>query len=366
MVTDEVDTFKTHVTDSVEASGQAAKTDRKSVASREGQAVSMNETEKRNPPAEQSAPPPSAVMRPPRAWSAGATLPYPTFPSRPLPRSATSAAEAVGVLPNVVIIGAMKCGTTSLHEYLGYHPEIGMSERKETHFFVAEHNWSKGLSWYRQHFPERKKAVGESSPTYTRFPLYAGVPERMHMVVPSAKLLYCVRDPIKRMVSHYVHSFSLGRENRPFEEAMLARENNPYLLSSLYHYQLEQYLRFFDVGQLKVVVLEDLYKAPLPTLRDVFGFLGVDPTYEDSRFTRPSATMPAAATRRRNALKSFMVQRNVRGVYWLERNAPWVFGRPIEAPKVTPALRAELTAMLQDDVNALRALTGHRLAAWSL
>lgn len=328
----------------------------------------MNETETRNPPAEQSAPSPSAVLRPARAWNATTTLPYPAFPSRPLPRTRTQSvpAEAVGALPNVVIIGAMKCGTTSLHEYLGYHPEIGMSERKETHFFVAEHNWSKGLSWYRQHFPETKKVVGESSPTYTRFPLYAGVPERMHMVVPGAKLLYCVRDPIKRMVSHYVHSYSLGRENRPFEEAMLERENNRYLLSSMYHLQLEQYRRFYSPDQLKVVVLEDLYKAPLPTLQDVFAFLGVDPSYEDSRFTRASATMPAAATRRRNALKCFMARRKLRGVYWLERNAPWVFGRPIEAPKVTPALRAELTTVLQDDVNALRALTGHPLEAWSL
>jgi hypothetical protein len=293
------------------------------------------------------------------------TRPYPSRPTRPYQPEAARA-EAVGTLPNLIIIGAMKCGTTSLHEYLDCHPEISMSRRKETNFFVAEHNWSKGLTWYRSHFPDRKRIVGESSPNYTRFPLYAGVPERMHALLPGAKLLYCVRDPIKRMVSHYVHSYSLGREHRPFTEAMLERENNRYLLSSLYHFQLEQYRRFYGPDQIKVVALEDLYRDPLSTLQDVFAFLGVDPTYQDPRFTEASATMPAAATRRRSPLKNWMVARKLRGVYWLERNAPWVFGPPIKTPQVTPALRAELTAMLQEDVQALRALTGLSLKAWSL
>ncbi len=264
----------------------------------------------------------------------------------------------------------MKCGTTSLHEYLGYHPEIAMSRRKETNFFVQHQNWTKGLSWYRENFAEvrkpAQKVVGEASPNYTRFPAFSGVPERMHMVVPGARLLYCVRDPIKRLVSHYVHSYSLGRENRPFEEAVRGEGNNPYLLCSRYYYQLEQYLRLYDAGQIKVVALEDLKDDPTPILRDVFEFLGVDSAYEDARFTSASATMPPALKRRRSPLKSWMVRRNLRGVYWLERRTPWLFGPPIEPPVVSPELREELSDRLKDDVAALRSLTGLTLKSWSL
>lgn len=285
----------------------------------------------------------------------------PTYrPSKPLAR------EAVGALPNTVIIGAMKCGTTSLHEYLNCHPQVSMSARKETNFFVQGQNWSKGLGWYQQQFRKGTEVIGEASPNYARFPVFPGVPERMHMVVPNAKLIYCVRDPIKRMLSHYVHSYSLGREDRRLEQALLEPRDNAYALCSSYYYQLEQYLRYFDSSQIKLVVLEDLYQNPQETMRGVFEFLGVDAGYTDDRFSSASKTMPPAAGRRRSPLKSWMVENRVRGFYWLERNAPWVFGRPI--PKLQPSaeLLERLTEQLAPDVEALRQISGHDLAAWKV
>lgn len=338
---------------------------RKFTASSTGQAMSMTEIKR---PDNTSQPPAPAPLRSRSSAQAQAIrAPYLAPPLRPSYRPAPSvAAEAVGALPNTIIIGAMKCGTTSLHDYLSYHPSISMSRRKETNFFVHHQNWSKGLGWYRSHFPEANEVVGESSPNYARFPVFPGVPERMHMVVPGAKLILCVRDPIKRMVSHYIHSYSLGRENRSVEEAFRQRENNPYLLCSRYYYQLEQYLHYFDPSQIKLVVLEELYKNPEGTLQDVFGFLGVDPTYQDSRFASASKKMPAARTRRRSPLKSWMVRRNIKGFYWLERNLPWVYGPPIATPKLSPELRAELGERLGEDVAALRAFSGLKLEGWTL
>lgn len=274
--------------------------------------------------------------------------------------------DAVGATPNTLIIGAMKCGTTSLHEYLSYHPDISMSAQKETNFFVQEQNWSKGLGWYRQNFKPGAKVIGESSPNYARFPIYSGVPERIKLIVPGAKLILCVRDPIKRMLSHYVHSYSVGRENRSLEEALRDERHNPYLLCSQYQYQLEQYLPYFSPAQIKVVVLEDLETKPQETLQSVFEFLDVDSGYTDERFKRASRTMPPAETRRRSPLKSWMVRHRLRGFYWLERNTPWIFGRPISKPKLTPELHAELTEKLAPDVAALRAFSGHDLATWKL
>src|SRR5947208_13622101 len=99
-----------------------------------------------------------------------------------------------GALPNLVVIGAQKCGTSGLHYYLSLHPEISMSKPKELNFFIAERNYPRGLDWYRAHFDPTAKVRGESSPNYTAYPLHVGVPERMHSIVPDAKLLYLVRD----------------------------------------------------------------------------------------------------------------------------------------------------------------------------
>ena len=79
------------------------------------------------------------------------------------------------MLPNLIVIGAAKCGTTSLHEYLNEHPEISMSSEKELYFFVEEKNLGKGLAWYESQFDPSAPVRGESSPGYSAFPLYRGV-----------------------------------------------------------------------------------------------------------------------------------------------------------------------------------------------
>ena len=108
------------------------------------------------------------------------------------------------MLPNLIVIGAAKCGTTSLHEYLDLHPEVAMSREKELDFFVEEKHWGRGVEWYAAQF-EDAPVRGESSPSYTAYPRYRGVPERIRRVVPDAKLVYLVRDPVERIVSHFVH-----------------------------------------------------------------------------------------------------------------------------------------------------------------
>src|SRR5687768_8813331 len=102
-------------------------------------------------------------------------------------------------LPNLIIIGAMKCGTTSMHGYLRRHRQIEMSGTKELDFFIAGRNWEKGPDWYASQFPGGTAIRGESSPNYTSALIFPGVPERMHSVVPDARLLFMVRDPVDRI-----------------------------------------------------------------------------------------------------------------------------------------------------------------------
>src|SRR3954451_85173 len=119
-----------------------------------------------------------------------------------------------GALPNVVVIGGLKCGTTSLHHYLNLHPQIEMSRPKELNFFVAELNWPLGTEWYASHFSRQAPVGVESSPRYTSRPRFEGVAERIRSVLGEVRLIYVVRGPIDRMLSHYLHNVGGGYEHR--------------------------------------------------------------------------------------------------------------------------------------------------------
>jgi Sulfotransferase domain len=182
-------------------------------------------------------------------------------------------------LPTFVVIGAMKGGTVSLCHYLDDHPDVFIARGGtfgEPHFFVAETNWPRGLGWYESLFDgaDGVAAVGECSPGYSWAHVHRGVPERMAQVVPEARLVYVVRDPIARMQSMYMHQVSAGRERRRAEEAL---RDDPYLWPSMYGFQLAAFLDYFDRSQLLVIASEVLRERPREALSAVFGHLGVDP-----------------------------------------------------------------------------------------
>lgn len=179
-------------------------------------------------------------------------------------------------LPTFLVIGAMKAGTTSLYHYLRNHDEIFMSRIKELDFFVETHNWTRGLDWYRRQFCEGASAParGEASTLYTKYPEHRGVPERIAAVLPDVRLIYVVRHPIERLRSHYQHRVLTGAETDPPEVAVL--QNPVYLDCSRYAMQLEQYLEHFPREQILVVTSESLRAERAATVKEVYGFLGVD------------------------------------------------------------------------------------------
>ena len=188
-------------------------------------------------------------------------------------------------LPNLIIIGGLKCGTTSIHHYLGLHPEIHMSKPKELNFFVEELNWDLGLDWYRGRFDGRYPVRGESSPHYTNLPYFSGVPERIAEHVPDARLIYMVRDPISRILSHWAHAVGAGYETRPMEDA-LARADQTYVTRSRYWMQLQPYLEHFDRSQIEVITQEELQSDRKGTMRKAFRFAGVDEDFYSEQFER--------------------------------------------------------------------------------
>jgi hypothetical protein len=149
---------------------------------------------------------------------------------------------AGGALPNRLVIGGLKCGTTSLHHYLSLHPEVSMSRPKELNFFVAELNWELGSEWYASHFDRDARVRGETSPHYTNLPRFDGVAGRMRELLGAgARIVYMVRDPIERMLSHYFHNLGGGYDSRPIEQA-LGDPGSAYIARSRYAMQIAPYL----------------------------------------------------------------------------------------------------------------------------
>jgi hypothetical protein len=186
-------------------------------------------------------------------------------------------------LPTFVVIGAMKAGTVSLRHYLDDHPDVFLGRGGkfgEPNFFIAEYNWPRGRGWYESLFDGagQAAAIGECSPSYTMAPAFRGVPERMAQVVPAARLIYVVRDPIARMQSMYMHQVSAGRERRRAEAALL---DDRYLGPSRYGFQLAAFLDYFDRSQVLVIASEVLRDRPREALSAVFGHLAVDPAAAD-------------------------------------------------------------------------------------
>ena len=278
------------------------------------------------------------------------------------------------MLPNFVIIGTMKGGTTSLYHYLRAHPQVFMTETKELHYFVAEKNLSRGLGWYERNFAAAGDAlaVGEASPDYTKFPIHPGVPKRMAETVPDARLLYVIRNPVERIRSHYLHDVARGRERRPIAEAVPG--NMHYLAPSRYALQIEQYLEHFPREQLLVLLSEDLRNDRAATLRRVYRFLGVDPEWET-----PDQELEYNATGAKATPGPLMrAARRIPGASRLRRLAPGqvtaaerLLGRSrqrvdVDAGRVTPELRQTLIADLAPDLERLRGHMPEEFDAWSL
>ena len=279
------------------------------------------------------------------------------------------------MLPNLIIIGAAKSGTTALHRYLRAHPEIWMSPIKELNFFVAENNWGRGLDWYSRWFPRDLSVRGESSPKYSCAPKHAGVPERMASIVPQARLVYVVRDPLERMRSDYVDAvYHAGRrwDVAPFADQLRDRSSRVYS-QSCYWQQLELYRAHFPDERILVVQHEALRDRREETLRTVFRFLGVDESFTHRSFKRlhnetlPKRRRRPAAERAANALTRTVgpsVSARLRG--WI----PGVLSRPftdeIPWPEIPAALRPELEEAFHEEAERLRAWSGLALESWSV
>jgi Sulfotransferase domain len=293
-------------------------------------------------------------------------------PAKPLDQATpeTGARSQTGALPNLIVIGAQKCGTSGLHYYLSLHPEISMSRPKELNFFIEERSWPRGIDWYRDHFDPTARVRGEASPNYTSYPYRQGVAERMHSVVGDAKLIYLIRDPLARIAAHWVHNYAKRREKGSLAET-LAHPNTSYVARSMYAMQLEQYLRFYPKQRVLVFQQSDLRHDREKTLRTTFEFLGVDPDFTHPRFEQERHQTARKTRATRLAMRLEKLGRSRRGRllpsnFWLVLDDRLPLKRSIKRPDVRAAMPDDTLRALRADAERLRELTGRSFENWTI
>jgi hypothetical protein len=276
-------------------------------------------------------------------------------------------------LPNLLIIGAAKAGTTSLHEYLDLHPAVYMTRPKELKFFNRP-DWRSDIDGYKSHFAVAAEVRGESSPLYSMDPFQPSVPERIRELVPETRLIYLVRDPVERLIAQYVEFYALRLEDRGIDEALRHYESrdNMHVMASRYAYQLDRYREHFPDSQILVVEQRQLAEDRAGTMRRVFEFLQVDPEFRSPRFD--TVHNERARKLRLNTAGHWLRRhgqlQRVRRVSRvlpdpLRERSKALLTNPVATPSLDPVLRSELAAYLREDADRLRAYTGMALDHWS-
>lgn len=270
-------------------------------------------------------------------------------------------------LPNFLLVGAQKSGTTSLTHQLGSHPEVFMLP-DEVHFFDRDSNFALGPEWYRQQFARaaHESAVGESTPEY----LYdADAVTRMAQLLPDARLLVSLRHPVERAYSQYWHNRTRGREPLSFRDAIAAEPDRiavsdrstrlrySYVDRSRYLTQLQRMTAHYSRDRLHVVLFEQFASQPSDVLQSVFRFLGV------------SDGVPISVTKAHNRFVTFRSQR-LRGPIRrlpspLRRPAARLNVRYVRYPPIDADVRAGLMAELEPEIRELATWLGEDLGAWT-
>lgn len=295
-----------------------------------------------------------------------------------------------GALPNLIVAGYSKCGTSSLHRYLDRHPEIAMSRTKEIGFFCdradpavvaampqgdrahvnsGRGTWRKGLSWYRTHFDPSAEWRGESTPAYA-IPWYSDAPSRIASIVPRARIALCVRDPVERALSRYRFQKLRGLERRT-DPAAIAHRDGFYVRASRYSPAWELLALALGPERIHIVETEGLGSSPGETMDRLFDWLGLGGGFGDAEFTRRWNESSAFATPAHRAVERL---RRVRGWGHVAERLPVRFrhrwqralgwGRAGEPQ--SEQLRERFSELLAPDAERFRGLTGCSFPQWQI
>ncbi|WP_317931349.1 sulfotransferase [Halioxenophilus sp. WMMB6] len=213
--------------------------------------------------------------------------------------------------PDFFVVGAMKAGTTTLHDHLASNSHVFMVRPKEPGYFSQPDVYARGDEWYLSLFANagQEQCWGDGSTCYSRWPTYPDVPARIHARNPNAKFIYVVRDPVKRAYSHYRHRMEEvamhGGEFMTFSQAI--ERDEEMMMAGRYADQLQRFLEFFPLDRFYIFDFQQMVANPQAVLTEVFNFLGVPLEGSGAIESKTSNQAGEVLVRRRinNSIKSF-------------------------------------------------------------
>lgn len=296
-------------------------------------------------------------------------------------------------LPNFLILGAAKAGTTSLYKYLEQHPDVYMSSFKEPGFFAFEgekldfkgpgtqhriNKWTvTNIDAYRAMFAgvKNEKAIGEATPLYLYYPQAC---DRIFHYIPDAKLIAMLRHPVDRAFSNYVWAVQPGAEPiNNFRNALAAepeRINNNwgprwhYKAQGFYYRQLKPYFEKFDRQQLKICLYEDFVANPVKVIKDIFQFLEIDSSFEPDLSKKhntsqiPRSKVWQGFIEKPNPIK--LLLKPLLPINFRQNLKQTVRKKNLYKPKLEPSIRQELIAEYREDILKLQELINRDLSHW--
>ncbi len=292
------------------------------------------------------------------------------------------------VMPNFLIVGAAKAGTTALHTYLQQHPQIYMTPDKETNFFAFEgqklnfrgigdeaiNQFSiTDLATYQNLFAgvTNETAIGEACPLYLYHPK---APHNIAQALPNVRLIVILRNPVDRAYANYLHLIRDDREpEKDFAQALQAEPerigNNwewfwHYVQLGYYGQQLKQYYGLFDKSQIRVYLYEDLVKRSDWLIQDLFEFLQVDTSFQPDMSIRPNKSgVPKNPLLHKLLTKPNPIKSLLKPLFPAKMRQK-IQHNNLETPKLSAEVRESLTALYREDLLQCQALIGRDLSAW--
>jgi Sulfotransferase family len=291
-------------------------------------------------------------------------------------------------LPNFLIIGAAKAGTTALHTYLQQHPQVYMTPDKETNFFAFEgenlnfqgpgdkeiNQFSiTNLESYRAEFQNvsHEKAIGEACPLYL---YHAKAPKRIHSYIPNVRLIAILRHPVDRAYANFLHIIRDDREPcRDFFQALQQEKKRieenwewfwHYIQLGYYATQLQRYYEKFDRDRIRVYLYEDLCQNPLALMQDSFRFLDIDDRFIPNMTIRPNKSgMPKNLLFHQLLTKPNPIKSLLKPLFPSHLRQK-IQHQNLTTPKISSEARSLLIDLYREDIIKCQDLIDRDLSGW--
>ena len=292
------------------------------------------------------------------------------------------------MMPNFLIIGAAKAGTTALHEYLQQHPQIYMTPTKETNFFAFEGQeidfQGRGdealkefsitdLATYQAQFSgvTNEVAIGEACPSYLYLPQAAA---KIHKYIPETRLIVILRNPIERAYANFLHVIRDDRELHQDFALALADETKRikanwewfwhYKQLGFYTKQLNRYYELFPQEQIKVYLYEDLKERPVELLQDIFDFIRVDPDFIPDMASRPNKSgVPKNKLIHQILTKPNPLKTLLKPLFPAKLRQK-IQHNNLNKPQISLQVSQQLQELYREDILQCQDLLGRDLSAW--